>query len=490
MNEGSVPVRPLRIGVAALWHETNVFAARETSLADFRNRWYSADELRLAFDGTRTVLGGALDAAADLGVEVVPLVGAFATPGGLVDPGVIDDWCAEVEQAAAAVPPVHAVLLELHGALVVGAEGDAEVRAVDVVRRTVGDVPVGLVLDLHANLAVDRFPAVDVLVGYKTNPHVDTGETGARGMRLLVERVVSGRPFRRGHAGADVVVPPIAQGDAAVTPDGPMARLLAAAAGCEGRDGVVDVSVHGGYAFTDEALRGLGVSVTLRPDSGEDAQGLAAALAARAVREFADWEPQLVDVDELDDLIGTSPGGALVGLADTGDNINGGADGSSRALLGRLAGRGARVLTTLWDPVLLETVIAAGVGKSIGVMLPGASEVLATVERCGIGEFVNTGPMATGARVSMGRTAVLRGEWFTIVLQERATQPNDPELFRSQGVRPEDYDVVILKGAAALRAGWSGLCRIVDIATSGATDSDLGRLYRTQCSTRQNKLVR
>jgi microcystin degradation protein MlrC len=95
----------------------------------------------------------------------------------------------------------------------------------------------------------------------------------------------------------------------------------------------------------------------------------------------------------------------------------------------------------------------------------------------GDGSFVNSGPMATGARVTMGPSAVVELGPARVVLQSRPVQPNDPEMFRSVGLRPEDHALVLLKGAAALRAGWAPLVAgFVDAGTPGVTDCDLARL--------------
>jgi microcystin degradation protein MlrC len=130
----------------------------------------------------------------------------------------------------------------------------------------------------------------------------------------------------------------------------------------------------------------------------------------------------------------------------------------------------------------------AGVSASFDASLGGRAEVLsgeplrgpARVRWVGDGTFVNTGPMATGRRVSMGPTAVLEFGRAQVVVQSLPTQPNDPEMFRAVGLPPAEQGLVLLKGAAALRAGWGPLVSgFVDAGTPGVTDCDLRRLpYR------------
>ena len=175
-----------------------------------------------------------------------------------------------------------------------------------------------------------------------------------------------------------------------------------------------------------------------------------------------------------------------VAIADTCDNINGGAPGDTTWLLHEVRKYpGVTALATLWDPQALETVRTAGTGSHVRVRLGGHAaatsgpplDVEVEVRRLGSGTFTHAGPMATGATTSMGAAAVVRAGDVDVVVQGRPTQPNDPQLFRSLGIEPSDYDVVILKGASALRASWEPLAvAVVDAATPGVTDSDLSRL--------------
>jgi microcystin degradation protein MlrC len=173
-------------------------------------------------------------------------------------------------------------------------------------------------------------------------------------------------------------------------------------------------------------------------------------------------------------------GGTLLALADTGDNINGGSAGNELELVAAARDSELRCLTTFTHPVLLRHALDSQEGDS--VVLPpelaeATGEIAALLQARVDGTFVNWGPMATGKRIDMGRSVVLHLPTLDILLQGRATQPNDPEMFRSAGLAPEDYDAVLLKGASALRAGWRTLAsRFIAVSTRGVTDSDLERL--------------
>src|SRR5690606_15784696 len=58
------------------------------------------------------------------------------------------------------------------------------------VRETVGaDVPVGVSLDLHANVSREMVEHADVLNTYRTNPHVDARERATELAELVVRTV-------------------------------------------------------------------------------------------------------------------------------------------------------------------------------------------------------------------------------------------------------------------------------------------------------------
>lgn len=474
-----------RVGLAAVFHETNTFSPVATDRASFAHRWHVGDELPAAAAGTSTVIGGFLDAAGDRDMAIVGLFGAFATPSGLVTR---DAWTAITDalaQALDSAPELDGLLLELHGAMAVDGIDDPEAEIVRTVRDRLGPVPISAVLDLHANFATPRLGDVQLLTGYRTNPHVDTYECGRRASQRLADHLQRPSRLVRVHRSVPVVAAPIAQR----TDAAPLHDILALAASEERAAGLLDVTVHAGYAYADVPHLGMGVSVTAIADRRAAADAAADAIAARAweTRE-AFCHPLLAPAEAFDAAARRSADG-LVALVDTGDNINGGTPGDSTWLLAEALRRpGIAVAATICDPEAVAAAAAVGVRGRLDLPLGGGSHdsvgepvsVHAEVVQVRDGSFRNTGPMATGAAVSMGRAAVLRIGRIDVVVQERALQPNDPELFRCMGLTPADYRVVILKGAAAVRAGWSDkVVGFVEAATPGISDSRIDRLsYR------------
>ncbi len=74
-----------RVLVAEFMHETNTFSVQLTDEQAFRNSsYYIDDDIRPAFEGTRTSLGAAFEAARRFEWQVVHPLAASANPSGRV----------------------------------------------------------------------------------------------------------------------------------------------------------------------------------------------------------------------------------------------------------------------------------------------------------------------------------------------------------------------------------------------------------------------
>lgn len=469
-----------RVAVLAVYHETNTFSPLRTDIDQFAQRWHVGEELVGEFDGTRTMIGGFIDGIRAADLELVPVLSTYATPSGMVTRAAFDAISTAVREELVAAGPIDGVLFELHGDLMVEGMDDPEETLIGLVRELVPGAPMGTALDLHANMSKPRFTDVEIVIGYRTNPHVDTYERGVETVELLAPLLRGAPTPVRAHRGLAVVAAPSAQ----LTAEEPLRSLLARADELRHELGLLNVTVHAGYAYADAAYTGMGFEATAEPGRAAEAEVavdalliLATATAAGFATDFATPEAAVADA-----VIGPAP----VVVADTGDNINGGSPGDTTWLLQEaLRHPEARFLATVADRAALDVLREAGVGGTARVRLGGrASErsgaplhVVAEVIALGDGRFRNTGPMATGASVDLGGVAWVRVANLDVLVQGIARQPNDPNMFEHIGIPLDAYDVILLKGAAALRAGWSSLVdRFVDAATRGETDSDVSRL--------------
>ena len=120
----------------------------------------------------------------------MPTVAAGASSAGQL--GAADfhwlvEWLVEGVKGAS---PLDGVLLALHGAWVAEGEPDADGYVLSRVRQAVGPtVPIAATLDIHANVTRRMVEQADILVGYRSYPHVDMRETGERAAALLFRAV-------------------------------------------------------------------------------------------------------------------------------------------------------------------------------------------------------------------------------------------------------------------------------------------------------------
>ncbi len=107
----------------------------------------------------------------------------------------------------AAAGRLDGVYLDLHGAMVTRRFDDAEGEILERVRALIGpDVPLVASLDLHANVSERMVRAAHALTIYRTYPHIDMAETGARAASLLL-RFAGGAPVFKAHRQGEYLIP-------------------------------------------------------------------------------------------------------------------------------------------------------------------------------------------------------------------------------------------------------------------------------------------
>ena len=139
---------------------------------------------------------GAIEALRSSGPTLVATAWAAASPSAHVTNDAFERIAGELLSRLQAAGSVDGIYLDLHGAMVTEAYDDGEGELLRRVRQAVGPrVPIAASLDLHANVTRAMIATADALVAYRSYPHVDMAETGARAARLL-ERMCARRNSR------------------------------------------------------------------------------------------------------------------------------------------------------------------------------------------------------------------------------------------------------------------------------------------------------
>ena len=477
----------MKIVAARLNHETNTFSPVPTPLESFGpdGPTFGAEALVQA-RGTRTGLGAFIAAAEARGDEIVVAVNATANPSGRVHDDAYEAMVGRIVEAVRTGCDL--ILLDLHGAMVTQSFDDGEGELLRRLRAVAPHTPLAVALDLHGNISRAMVEAADVMVGFKTYPHVDMFETGAHAARLAFRLVDSGR--RPALAWAQ---PPLLSHTLrSATGSGAMQRAVQHAQRLEA-EGLQAVSVFAGFSLAD--IRDAGMSVVAVGDDAASAQAAADAVA-RAIWAERDGfvytsEPLAASVARARALGAAArrDGGAPrpVLLLDHGDNVMSGGSCDTTTLLEECLRQGLRHLGVgpLADPQTVAQCLAAGVGSTLTVRLgnkvplglPGAAREPLTlsvrVRAAGDGRFRITGPIYTGETWAMGRSVVLEHEAATLVVTERPMEPLDLGVFTSLGVDPRGFDHLLLKSRMYCRPAFEPIgCGLVECDSGGVTGSD------------------
>ena len=462
----------MRIAIGGFLHESQSFAPMATRYADFLNPAGHCGLVRgpamlAALRGSAGAVAGALAAIEGAGDEPVPLVWCAATPGGPIEAEAFERIAALLCAAAADAEALDGMVLDLHGAALAVGAPDAEGELLRRLRAIVGGLPVAITLDPHANMTALMTEMADVIVPYRSYPHVDMKQVGGRAVALLRRRVARGAPFARAYRQLDYWMPITSQ----CTLAGPMAAVMARRAAIEAETGAAELAWCFGFPYADFADCGPAIAAFTESQAGADAaaDALLVDLVAREM-EFAG------DVLTAADAVAVAlaePAGPVV-IADTQDNPGGGGPGDTTGLLAELIRQGASgaVVCSICDPASAAACHQAGEGAVVRLSLGGKSDGLplessATVLALREGAFALTGPMSAGNVADLGRCALVElPGGVRVVVASRRIQAYDQAILRHVGVDPAATRILALKSSVHFRADFTSLARRILVAAA------------------------
>eukprot|EP01051_Picozoa_sp_SAG22_P015701 SAG22_NODE_2091_length_3027_cov_1.473702_1_plen_738_part_00 len=505
-------------------HETNTFSSTPTTLDDFKFRGLlTGEDIAAAYRGTSTELGGFIDTAEEVGVQLVHTVYARAQPAGLVSDEVVEFVWAELSKCLDAHPDTAGVLLALHGALILQSYDDGEGLLLSRLRSKVGpDLPVVATLDLHAHLSEAMVASADALIGYKTYPHVDYVDRAAEATKLIA-KMIRGESKPAMAAAKPPMIPMVPK---QFTGAGAAKEFITKLQQLEQRNpDVISATLLMGFPWAD--IPDMGAAFIVVTEAGDDDDdGAGAALAQQLADELAAelWErrdefmPELLTPAEAVDAAvlaraesaAAGTGGPVV-LADMSDNPGGGGASDSVAILSEFLSRGVDgvAVGAIVDMEVVGLCEAAGVGQTLTepFTLGGKHDRLhgsplavgagvATVVSLSDGSYVLEGAMMTGSKLSMGPTAVIElcsapapgqnphKKSTKVIVSSYRQQVLDPCILRKQGIEPLEFDYVVLKSAVHYRSNFTELASAIvevtgpGIHSSRVTDFEYKRVDR------------
>ncbi|MDP6389127.1 MAG: M81 family metallopeptidase [Alphaproteobacteria bacterium] len=489
------PAAGPKIAILGLHLESNRFA-RPVARADFVEKVLFAGEAILEDArsehprqvGTGTGFIRAMDAAGDW--QPAPLVIADAGAAGPIDHGFYLELKEEMRLGLEAATPLDGIYFAEHGAAVSTEISDPDGDLYRMARDIVGPgVPIVSTLDLHANVSDEMVELADVLVSYRTNPHVDQYERGVEAAGVMRELLSGVKPTV-----AFIRLPLVAPQVTQLTATGPYGEIID-----EGQTRidkvVMNVSILGGFTYGDTPENGMAFVVTTRDDMAR-ARAVCRDLAARTWRQHERFKAHLTPLVECILMAvarGENPDQEPIIIADVADNPGGGGRGNTTWLLQGLVEAGAKgaILGVFNDAALAAEAHGLGEGATFEARFNRDEDdqysneftAEATVLKLSDGQILGRDPGSrAGMSIDLGPTAALRVGTVEVVVISKRQQCIDPGYFEAFGIDVASARTVVVKSRGHFRAGFSVHFRpdqVIECDAPGLTSPNLANFEWT-----------
>ena len=252
--------------------------------------------------------------------------------------------------------------------------------------------------------------------------------------------------------------------------------------------GLLNVSIFGGFVFSDTAHNWLGILVAARdPEALGEAGWLTRELALGVWAERHRFVRRVMPLAEAVDLALATDRAPVI-LSDAGDNPGGGGSWRTTELLRALVEAGAEgvLYGSFFEPGLaaaahqagVEAMIEARFNAETGTVFDVPFEAPAEVLALGDGAVTGRLGLYAGRRLQLGPTAALRLGGVTVVVVSGRSQTADPVFFEMLGLQIAAARTVVVKSRGQFRAGflpWFPPERVHEVDTPGLTSPVLER---------------
>lgn len=475
----------MRIGIAALHHETNSFSNIYMDWEYMCKTRFEKETYRRFYTPIRNYSGGFIAKGKELGIEIVPAASAYLCPSGHMTDEALEkhrDGIVALLWEAHQDKPLDAIALNLHGAGVADSYPDADGEILRAVREKFGpEMPIGCVLDLHANVTREMMEYADLLTGVKGYPHVDEFEAGAEMLEILTDMVKNNwRPCMRLIQLPWLIVP--AEGVTLSGPAHDVQQLLLKLEREEPQ--LINATFFHGFPYSD--IEQAGVSVAAVAKTQEAADRCAMEIARYAWSRRRDFAVVANSAEKAMDLAEQIPitNGPVI-IHESSDNTGGGAPGDGTYLLREMIKRNlpGSAFGSIHDPEVALLAAKAGVGSTISCKLGGKTDNLhgepieladAYVKCVSDGRFLGVSPMGGGSIRNAGLTALLVVGNVSIVVTSVRGQAMDDGLFRVVGLRHDLLRYAAVKSSQHFKGWWKDYCSgIVPCDSPGIHCADL-----------------
>lgn len=441
-------MRPMRVVVGGIHHESNTFNPIITGAEDFSLQ--RGEEIFDVLNDDDSISGIIKTLQAE-GFQIEPLLMARAVPNGVVSRefylSVKEEFLQRAREARESCH-IDGIALSLHGSMRVEGIGDAEGDLLVALREIFPHTPLSASLDMHATVTEPMVRCLDAVVGYKQAPHTDCFETGEQAARMLVAMLRQGlRPVIGWSK-----IPLIIAGEKTETSVEPMRALIEVLREREKQPGVMAASYLLGFPWADCPENGVSALVVTE-DSGDSARAEAEDLARAFWQErenfrfHTDSYPPEEALEAA--LVAAREGAWPVYLSDSGDNPTAGSSADCTGFLEQVLAcepfgdLGAPLLYAgIYDPPAVERCLQAGVGARLELVL-GARFDRVTSKPLALEVEV----LALARRWERFHTdmVMVRVGFVELILVSNHIGFVTPRMFEALGRKVDDYAVIVVK---------------------------------------------
>ncbi len=457
---------PKHIAVGGFQHETNTFAPHLAPYEAFEraDSWPGLTWGLALFDtmsGLNIPLAGFIERAAADGHRISPLCWCSAEPSGYVTRDAFERVASIICEGLQSLENVDAVYLDLHGAMVVEHYEDGEGELLRRVRTLVGEqIPVVISLDLHANVTREMLEYSDAMTIYRTYPHLDMADSGARAYAIL-QPLLAGRKLHKSMRKIPFLFPLSSQ----CTDFDPCKSIYREVKRINRE--IPEISnIDFATGFPPADIEQCGAAVVAYGWDAARVEDAVNNIYQQVLDAEADFNFELLSPDVAVMRAMKNDTDKPVVLADAQDNPGAGGTSDTTGLLEALVRNGARqaVIALLYDPEVADLAHQAGVGATLLIELgaksglPGieAYEGRFEIEALGDGRFVYTGEMNLNAKAELGNMALLRvvddNSEVRIIVGSSRAQCLDLAMIRHLGIEPSEQKIIAVKSTVHFRA--------------------------------------
>jgi microcystin degradation protein MlrC len=407
-------------------------------------------------------VAGSLERLRTHGFEAVPLMRAWAMSGGVFLDDELTKMKALLKQEISAAGKLDGLILNLHGALINESDDHTDAQIAEFACEILGpDVPIVVTHDLHGNPSRRIVAASDALIGFRTYPHIDQGDTGRRAADLMNQLLTNNRKLGTTLKKLNMIIPAETMG----TSDQPLLQIRELADSLID-DEILDISLFPVQPWIDVSEVGFGITVV---HSGNvERANECAEIVRKAVWDIhQDFQATLYSVEDAIGQAIQGYQGKMQVIAQSSDAPTGGSTGDDSRVVAALVNYGSDIPSacTVVDAPAVDKAFTQEIGDEVSLSLGftidprwgSAVTVQAKLINKGEAAIVLTGPAMTGQVVSIGRWVVLESaNKVKILVSESGTTTFDPAGYEIAGIDLDECVIVHVRSPLLFKSGFAG----------------------------------